>query len=72
MSAERKYLTTVQAAEYCGYSKSTLEKLRCHGGGPTFLKPLGGRRVFYLHEDLDDWLMKGRRTSTSDMGPAAV
>ncbi len=69
MSAERKYLTTVQAAEYCNYSKSTLEKLRCHGGGPKFLRPIGGRRVLYLREDIDDWLLEGRRTSTSEANP---
>ena len=44
MSSERTYLTTPKAAEYTGYAESTLEKFRCHGGGPAFLKPLGGRR----------------------------
>ncbi len=71
MSVERKYLTTTQAAEYCGYSKSTLEKLRCHGGGPKYLQPIGGRRVLYRHEDIDDWLLKGQRGSTTE-GDAAV
>ncbi len=66
MSVERKYLTTAQAAEYCRYSKSTLEKLRCHGGGPKFIRPVGGRRVLYLPEDIDDWLFEGRRESTSE------
>ncbi len=66
MSAERKYLTTVQAAEYCGYSKSTLEKLRIYGGGPRYTKRVGGRRVLYLREDVDEWLKEGKRSSTSE------
>jgi hypothetical protein len=65
MSENRTYLTTGQAAAYIGYAESTLEKLRCHGGGPTFLKPLGGRRVLYRVVDLDTWLLAGRRSSTS-------
>ena len=65
MSETRTYMTTAQAADYTGYAESTLEKLRCHGGGPTFLKPLGGRRVLYQIDDLDTWLLAGRRSSTS-------
>ncbi len=71
MTSERSYLTTAQAAEYTGYAESTLEKLRCHGRGAAFLKPLGGRRVLYAREDLDAWLQAGRRSSTSDQ-PEAV
>lgn len=51
-----------QAAEYTGLSKSTLDKLRCFGGGPTYLKL--GRVVVYRQADLDAWLDERRRTST--------
>ena len=64
------YLSTPKAAEYTGYAESTLEKFRCHGGGPAFLKPIGGRRVLYAREDLDAWLQAGRRSSTSDQPKA--
>ncbi len=65
MSEPSAYMTTAKAAEYTGYAESTLEKFRCHGGGPAFLKPLGGRRVLYSIDDLDRWLLAGRRSSTS-------
>lgn len=57
-------LRTPQAAEYCGSSASTFEKLRLTGGGPPYSKL--GRRVVYRVEDLDAWLASNRRRSTSD------
>jgi hypothetical protein len=54
------------AARHVGLSESNLNKMRLTGGGPTFLKL--GRRVLYKIEDLDDWLNRRRRTSTSDQG----
>lgn len=57
-------LRTAEAAEYCGSSSSTLEKLRVAGSGPRFVKM--GRRVVYDPADLDAWLDANRRRSTSD------
>lgn len=65
----RKLLSTSEAAAYCGSSPSTLEKLRCFGGGAAYLKI--GRRVVYDPSDLDQWLADKRRRSTSDPGPGA-
>lgn len=62
------YLSTPEAATYTGYAVGTLEKLRCLGGGPPFIRRPGGRRILYRVEDLDAWLMAGRRSSTSDPG----
>lgn len=56
-------LRTEPAADYCGSTKSTFEKLRGKGGGPVFIKI--GRRVVYDVRDLDDWLESNRRRSTS-------
>ncbi len=67
--SQKRRLRTAEAAAYCGCSKSTLEKLRCTGGGPAFIKL--GRTVVYDTADLDAWLMSGRRLSTSDSGEAA-
>lgn len=65
-TATRKMLRTVDAAEYCGSSASTFEKLRLYGGGPVYSKI--GRRVVYRLDDLDAWLASNRRHSTSDPG----
>jgi hypothetical protein len=65
-------LDTEGAATYCGVGKSTLEKLRLTGGGPAYLKPT--RSVVYQVSDLDAWLDRSRRQSTSEimsMGAAA-
>jgi predicted DNA-binding transcriptional regulator AlpA len=51
-----------EAAARVGLSKSTLDKLRCFGGGPAYFKL--GRAVVYSTEALDDWLAARSRTST--------
>ncbi|QPC93528.1 AlpA family transcriptional regulator [Mesorhizobium sp. INR15] len=56
-----------QAAQYVGLSKSLLDKLRCWGQGPTFIKL--GSSVIYRTEDLDTWLAANRR-SANDNSPA--
>jgi predicted DNA-binding transcriptional regulator AlpA len=55
-----------EAATYLGLSTPYLNRLRATGGGPPFFKI--GARVVYAPADLDDWLAKHRRTSTSDTG----
>jgi hypothetical protein len=59
-------MRTPEAAEHCGSTASTFEKLRLKGGGPVYSKI--GRRVVYRVEDLDAWLAANRRRSTSDPG----
>jgi excisionase family DNA binding protein len=59
-------LPVSEAARFLGLSKSTLDKLRISGGGPTYLQL--GRRVLYDVADLEAWLMPKRRSSTSDNG----
>ena len=54
-----------EAAKYLGLSISTLNKLRCTGGGPAFLKL--GRAVRYTPDDLQDWLDSQRVRSTSEI-----
>jgi len=56
------------AANYLGLAVSTLNKLRCTGGGPVFLKL--GRAVRYDPGDLDEWLAAHRVRSTSEAIPA--
>ena len=50
--AER--LSTAAAADWLGLSKSTLDKMRCEGRGPRYLRV--GKRCFYRPADLDAYL----------------
>jgi predicted DNA-binding transcriptional regulator AlpA len=58
------------AATYVGLTPSTLAKMRLRGDGPTYVK-VGQRAVAYLVADLDAWLLKNRRRSTSEPQRAA-
>ncbi|WP_262299712.1 helix-turn-helix transcriptional regulator [Microvirga sesbaniae] len=66
----RKKLDTPQAAEYLGLGKSTLDKLRAAGGGPTFIKI--GKRVVYDPTDLDAWFAAHKRTSITESTATAA
>lgn len=59
-------LSNDEAARYVRRSPSFMNKRRCTGGGPTFVRI--GRRIGYMIEDLDEWLHSQRRRSTSDLG----
>ena len=58
-------LDTAQAAAYTGLAQSTLEKLRCIGGGPRFVR-YGRRAVRYLKVDVDQWLAARTFENTSE------
>lgn len=45
---------TVAAA--IGYSTSTLQSWRSHGGGPAFCKPPKSSRVFYKKQAVVNWI----------------
>jgi hypothetical protein len=66
MNSALTVLDATQAASRVGLSVSTLAKLRLRGGGPAYCKL--GRRVIYRPDDLEAWLEKNRRCSTSDTG----
>jgi len=59
-----RLLTEKQAAPYIGMSQSFLRQSRMNGrrqrrtSGPPF--PKIGRKVLYLTEDLDNWLLEHR------------
>jgi hypothetical protein len=69
MLPQRKMLTAVEAARYCGSSASTFAKYRLYGGGPTYIK--FGRRVVYHPEDLEAWLRSHRRGFSEHPAAAA-
>ena len=64
-STLRVALTTREAAQYLGLAVSTLNKWRCHGGGPEFLKL--GRAVRYRRDDLDRFLEARMFCSTAEI-----
>ena len=57
-------LTVREAADYVRLAMSTLNALRTAGRGPRFIKL--GRKVLYDTKDLDTWLDRNKRRSTSD------
>jgi len=63
-SPNHRLLTEKQAAPYIGMSRSFLRQSRMNGKrqnrtpGPPFLKI--GRKVLYLADDLDAWLLEHR------------
>ena len=62
----QQHLNTIQAAEYLGLSKRTLETWRLIGGNsrPKFKK--FGNRVLYNISELEAWASEQTHTSTSD------
>jgi hypothetical protein len=66
----RPLFDTMDAAIYIDARPNYLEKLRCNGGGPVFIKRNG--LVRYDPDDLDAWLNAGKRTSTSGVRAARL
>ena len=56
-------MTVAEAAEYLGLAQSTLNKWRCVGGGPKYLKM--GKAVRYRMIDIQKWLEANRHLHTS-------
>ena len=65
-----RYLRTPEAARFLGLSSRTLEKHRSYGTGPAYRKL--GARVVYALDDLQAWVQRGKKTSTSDRGAGTV
>lgn len=60
----RRKLSVEEFADWSGLSVSTINKMRLHGTGPSYLK--FGRRVLYDLEDLEAWATQRRRSHTSE------
>ncbi len=63
-SISSQVLTTSEAARYLGLSASTLNRWRCYGTGPKYLKL--GRAVRYRADELDAFLEAKLLRSTVD------
>lgn len=57
-------ITTVEAARRLGLHPTTLGTWRVEGRGPKYVK-LGARKVRYRESDIEDWLDRNTRTSTT-------
>ncbi len=55
MSAPERLLTEKELSYWLGLSLPTLQRLRCKGGGPRFVR-LGLRRIGYRRVDVELWL----------------
>lgn len=70
-SSEPRLLDVREAARRLGLSKSTLDKMRCAGTGPRFIRATA-RAVRYDPADLDAFASARRRTSTMDDALSAM
>jgi hypothetical protein len=68
MLDDQKYLTTREAAARIKLGKSTLERMRVEGTGPTFT----AKRIVYRLADLDAYLAERCRRSTAEPDRAAI
>lgn len=62
-SPKQNLMTVQDASEFLGLSVSTLNKWRCYGKGPVFLKL--GRVIRYRKEDLETYIEERLKSSTS-------
>ena len=66
---EKKPYQIEAASEYTGLKVSYLHKL-CHLGKIPHYRPNGGR-VYFLEEDLEAFLLRGRRAADYELGDRA-
>ena len=62
---KRLFLTLPETAEYLGLAKSTLYKMTMKKTIP-FYKP-NGRKVYFMIEDLDSFIMRNRIKSEAEL-----
>jgi len=62
---DRERLRAVEAADYLRISRSTLTKWRINGTGPASHR-CGPRIVYYLKDEIDQWLAKCDRSPSTE------
>jgi predicted DNA-binding transcriptional regulator AlpA len=60
-----RLITQREAAEALSLSGRSLERMRCQGGGPKFVR-LSRGRIAYREADLEEWIAKRVVSSTSE------
>lgn len=70
----KRGLSEQEAAIYLGVSRSSLRHGRCDGARDNRMPPPPfvrlGRKIVYLHDDLDLWLLRNRRDLVAQDGSA--
>lgn len=59
MEVEKIWLSNAEAAAYMGTSSDYLKSLR-DNGLISFYKPYGNKMIFYLKQDIDNFIKKGK------------
>lgn len=70
MLSQKTVLTFDEGAAYTGLSKSYLYKLTSTGGIPCY-KPQG-KHIYFNKQEIDQWLLQGRKATTSEIEEAAI
>jgi excisionase family DNA binding protein len=65
ISTTKEVLTSTEAAQYMGISKSYLYKLTMTGAIPCY-KPTG-KMVYFNRHELEDWLQRNRVSSNDEL-----
>ena len=63
-----RLLTQREAALTLSLSPRSMERMRCKGGGPKFVR-LSRGRIAYREEDLAEWINRRLVSSTSEASP---
>lgn len=53
----KKTITPKEASETYGFCEGTLANLRCKRQGPKYFRAGGGRKILYLVEDFERWVL---------------
>ena len=64
-------LSTKEAAQYLGVSEAFLERDRWAGAKVPFIK-IGGRAIRYRPEDLEAFVLAGRKRPTTNSNPFRI
>ena len=66
-----KILCISETAEYCGFSVSTLNRLRIIQDFPKAIQ-ISERRIGFLKDEVDEWLLNRKRSQVGDLSEHRV
>ena len=66
-----KILCISETAKYCGFSVSTLNRLRIIQDFPKAIQ-ISERRIGFLKDEIDEWLLNRKRSKVGDLSEHRV